>query len=59
MHMIPIVECQEKIAKDLWKTTKNIFARNGIICQDNCNSLNFDFKKLVNYHKANHSHTCF
>ncbi len=29
------------------------------MCKDKWNSLNSDFKKLINYHKGTRNHTCF
>ncbi len=57
--MILDLQHWEKIAKELQKTIKMKNSKNNIMCQNKWNSLNFDFKKLANYHKGMGNHTCF
>ncbi len=38
---------------------KNKFLRTGSMCKDNWNSLNFDYKNLVNFDKGTCNHISF
>lgn len=44
--MIPYVQCWNKVIKYLQKKMKNKFPRNGTICKDTWNSLNFITRNL-------------
>ncbi len=49
----------DKIAKELQKKTKIKNPRSETMCKDNWNVLNFDYKKLADYHKGTGNHTNF
>lgn len=46
----------EKFSKKLKKVTKNKFPKH-VMCKEKWNSLNFNFKKLIDYHSGIGNHT--
>jgi hypothetical protein len=55
-QMIPTLD---KIIEKLQQRTKTKFPRKETICKNKWNSLNFDYKFYVDYHKRTMNHTCF
>lgn len=47
------------VGKRLQKRAKVKNPRNDVMCKDKWNSLNSNFKKLIDYHKGTSNHTCF
>jgi hypothetical protein len=50
--MVPIPQKWNKIAEKLQKIVHMRVPRNGKMCKDKWNVLNFDYKKLVHNHKG-------
>jgi hypothetical protein len=57
--MIPATQRWDKIIEELQKKTKIKNSKSGTMCKDKWNVLNFNYKKLANYHKGTRNHTIF
>jgi hypothetical protein len=57
--MISTAQRWDRIVKELQKATQSKFPKTDVMCKDEWNSLNFDFKKLSYYHKGTSNHTYF
>jgi len=55
--MILDVQCWDRIVKEPQKKMQNQFSWNDIMCKNNWNFLNFNYKKLVEYHIGIGNHT--
>jgi hypothetical protein len=58
-QMITATQRWDKIVEELQKRTKIKNPRSGTMCKDNWNVLNFNYKKLADYHKGTGNHTSF
>ncbi len=58
-HMVFIAQQWNKIAEELQKMVQSKVPRNNKMCKDKWNQLNFNYKKLSNYHQGIGHHTSF
>jgi hypothetical protein len=49
----------KNLVDELQKKINSKFPRNGTMCKNKWNTLNFDYKKITNYHKWNGIYMCF
>jgi hypothetical protein len=56
-QMMPAMQQWDEIVEELQKKTKIKNPRSRTMCKDNWNVLNFDYKKLADYHKGIGNHT--
>ncbi len=57
VHMVLTMQQWNKIVEELQKLIHVEMPRNGKKCEDKWNGLNFDYKKLLDYHKGIGYHT--